>query len=129
MKAKLKYQEEEGVAESNRFCEIQHECKVLQSRIESLEAAKDMLEVNLKDETSARSQLVSQVFNLRKVLCSSFIKSQYFFSSRALTKNTLDSHSFPLYYNATLRLYFNDLTHIEYCEKKFSYHRNGNAGE
>ncbi|XP_024388399.1 uncharacterized protein [Physcomitrium patens] len=66
LKAKLKYQEEEGVAESNRFCEIQHECKVLQSRIESLEAAKDMLEVNLKDETSARSQLVSQVFNLRK---------------------------------------------------------------
>nr|PNR45404.1 hypothetical protein PHYPA_015175 [Physcomitrium patens] len=68
LKAKLKYQEEEGVAESNRFCEIQHECKVLQSRIESLEAAKDMLEVNLKDETSARSQLVSQVFNLRKFL-------------------------------------------------------------
>lgn len=68
LKAKLKmYEQEEAVGQS-RFSEVQHECQMLQNKINTLEASRAMLESSLKDETSARSQLVSQLFNMRKVL-------------------------------------------------------------
>ncbi|KAG0572821.1 hypothetical protein KC19_VG128000 [Ceratodon purpureus] len=66
LKAKLKYQDEEEVLEKKKNCEIRHECLLLQNKIDMLEASKVILETRLKDETSARSQLVSQIFNIRK---------------------------------------------------------------
>lgn len=67
LKAKLKSLEEEEASGQSRFAEVQQECMMLQDKIDSLESSRNMLENSLRDESSARSQLVSQVFNMRKV--------------------------------------------------------------
>lgn len=67
LKAKLKSLEEEEASGQSRFAEVQQECVMLQNKIDSLESSRNMLENSLRDESSARSQLVSQVFNMRKV--------------------------------------------------------------
>ncbi|CAK9232493.1 unnamed protein product [Sphagnum troendelagicum] len=66
LKEKLKKYEAEEVANQTQFIEIQKECATLRTNLMSLQSSRTMLEASLKDETSARSQLVSQLFNLRK---------------------------------------------------------------
>ncbi len=68
LKEKLKKYEAEEVANQTQFIEVQKECATLRTNLMSLQSSRTMLEASLKDETSARSQLVSQLFNLRKVL-------------------------------------------------------------
>jgi len=63
---KLKKYEIEEVANQTQFSKVQQECAELQTKLMSLQNSRNMLEARLKDETSARSQLVSQLFNLRK---------------------------------------------------------------
>ncbi|CAM6004348.1 unnamed protein product [Sphagnum balticum] len=63
---KLKKYEIEEVANQTQFSKVQQECAELQTKLMSLQSSRNMLEARLKDETSARSQLVSQLFNLRK---------------------------------------------------------------
>jgi chromosome segregation ATPase len=64
---KLKKYQIEEVANQTQFSKVQQECAELQTKLMSLQSSRNMLEARLKDETSARSQLVSQLFNLRKV--------------------------------------------------------------
>lgn len=68
LKEKLKKYEAEEVANQTQFIEVQKECATLRTNLMSLQSSRTMLEASLKDETSSRSQLVSQLFNLRKVL-------------------------------------------------------------
>ncbi|KAL2635075.1 hypothetical protein R1flu_006554 [Riccia fluitans] len=66
LKAKLKMYELEDQAGHGRFEEAQNELHNLQNKLVALEGSRALLETRLKDETSARSQLVSQLFTLRK---------------------------------------------------------------
>ena len=50
-----------------RLMEVHKELAALQNKLSSVEASRALLEASLKEETSARSQLVSQLFALRKV--------------------------------------------------------------
>ncbi|KAL3692742.1 hypothetical protein R1sor_006393 [Riccia sorocarpa] len=66
LKAKLKMYELEDQAGHGRFEEVQNELHNLQNKLVALEGSRALLESRLKEETSARSQLVSQLFTLRK---------------------------------------------------------------
>lgn len=67
MMAKMKEYEQEGTIHQAQFGEVQKECQALQAKVAAMDASRQQLETYLKDETVARSQLVSQVFHLRKV--------------------------------------------------------------
>lgn len=60
--------EMEDRAGHGRFEEVQKELLTMQNKLLALEKSRGLLESRLKDETSARSQLVSQLFSLRKVI-------------------------------------------------------------
>eukprot|EP01018_Ginkgo_biloba_P028262 Gb_39211 [translate_table: standard] len=66
LKSKLKMYESEEQHGQGRLSVLQKELAALQEKLSSVEASKVFLENNLKDEASARSQLVSQLFALRK---------------------------------------------------------------
>lgn len=63
----MKEYEQEGTIHQAQFGEIQKECQALQAKVTTMDASRQQLENCLKDETVAHSQLVSQVFHLRKV--------------------------------------------------------------
>jgi chromosome segregation ATPase len=67
MMAKMKEYEQENTIHEAKFGEVQKECLALQAKVTAMDASRQQLETCLKDETVARSQLVSQVFHLRKV--------------------------------------------------------------
>lgn len=67
LKSKIKAYEHEESVNLSKFTEVQRECQVLQAKITTFDASRQQLEDSLRDETSARSQLVSQLFNMRKV--------------------------------------------------------------
>ena len=67
LKSKIKVYEQEESVNLSKFAEVQRECQVLQAKITTIDASRQQLEDSLRDETSARSQLVSQLFNMRKV--------------------------------------------------------------
>eukprot|EP01018_Ginkgo_biloba_P034938 Gb_00220 [translate_table: standard] len=66
LKSKLAMYESEEQHGHGKLSEVQKELTTLQEKLRSVEAAKLVLENSLKEETSSRSQLVSQVFALRK---------------------------------------------------------------
>lgn len=66
LKSKLKMYESEEQQGQGHLMEVQRELTVLQKKLSSVEASRASLEASLKEETSARSQLVSQLFTLRK---------------------------------------------------------------
>ncbi|BBN06071.1 hypothetical protein MPTK1_3g18140 [Marchantia polymorpha subsp. ruderalis] len=66
LKAKLKMYELEDQAGHGRFEEVQKELLNLQNKLVAQEGSRALLESRLKEETSARSQLVSQLVTLRK---------------------------------------------------------------
>ncbi|CAM6091156.1 unnamed protein product [Calypogeia fissa] len=66
LKAKLKMYEMEDKASHGRFEEVQKELVTMQNKLVALELSRGLLESRLKEETSACSQLVSQLFSLRK---------------------------------------------------------------
>ncbi|KAG0613883.1 hypothetical protein M758_6G136400 [Ceratodon purpureus] len=63
---KLKAHEEAEIVHQTRYCDIRNECHSLQTQLSTMEASRRQLEENLKDETSARSQLVTEIFHMRK---------------------------------------------------------------
>lgn len=69
LKSKLKMYESEEQQGQGRLFEVQRELAALQNKLSSVEASRNLLEASLKEETSARSQLISQLFTLRKVKC------------------------------------------------------------
>lgn len=66
LKAKLKMYESDEQHGQGRLMEVHKELAALQNKLSSVEASRALLEASLKEETSARSQLVSQLFALRK---------------------------------------------------------------
>jgi septal ring factor EnvC (AmiA/AmiB activator) len=60
------YESEEQQGQG-RLMDVQKELAMLQTKLSRVEASRASLEASLKEETSARSQLVSQLFALRKV--------------------------------------------------------------
>ena len=60
------YESEEQQGQG-RLMDVQKELAMLQNKLSHVEASRASLEASLKEETSARSQLVSQLFALRKV--------------------------------------------------------------
>lgn len=67
LKTKLKNYELEEEKAHRRLGELQAETQTLQSKLNLVENSRAQAETTLKEETAARSQLVSQLFALRKV--------------------------------------------------------------
>ena len=67
LQKKLKAHEEADIANETMYGDIRNECHSLQTQLSTTEAYRRQLEENLKDETSARSQLVTEIFHMRKV--------------------------------------------------------------
>ncbi|KAI5084263.1 hypothetical protein GOP47_0000432 [Adiantum capillus-veneris] len=66
LKSKLKMYESEEQQGQGCLFEVQKELAALQNKLGSVEASRALLEASLKEETAARSQLISQLFTLRK---------------------------------------------------------------
>lgn len=67
MQAMLKAYQQAETTQQASYNEIRRECQSLQARLATVEASRCQLEENLKDETSARSQLVTNIYHMRKV--------------------------------------------------------------
>ncbi|XP_024391089.1 uncharacterized protein [Physcomitrium patens] len=66
MQAMLKAYQQAETTQQASYNEIRRECQSLQARLATVEASRCQLEENLKDETSARSQLVTNIYHMRK---------------------------------------------------------------
>ncbi|KAH7296265.1 hypothetical protein KP509_26G016400 [Ceratopteris richardii] len=66
LKTKLKMYESGELQGQGQLIEVQKELVALQNKLGSVEASRALLEASLKEETAARTQLISQLFALRK---------------------------------------------------------------
>jgi chromosome segregation ATPase len=67
LQTKLKAYEQGEAVYQSRYGELRQECQSLQAQVTTIEASRRQLEDSLKDETSARAQLVTEIFHMRKV--------------------------------------------------------------
>lgn len=67
LQSKLKAYEQAEAVHQSRYGELRQECQSLQVQLTTIEASRHQVEDSLKDETSARSQLVTEIFHMRKV--------------------------------------------------------------